>query len=795
MKIGKTGQRTGAALAGLVAALVLLEIALRIGGALFSGQQDRQNRDALEGGDRVILCIGESTTALGGEDAWPRQLQTALRDRTGEPYSVINEGVPGVDSSVLLAQLEANLDQYRPEVVVAMMGANDIPGGAIPFEAVPVAERTGLPHSLKTYKLARQIWHAVGESRSEDAGGDADGFDPSDARNSYSDVVGRGIFLAQNHRYQEAEAIFLAAAEREPSRADAYIELGRLYDNQARSDEAEAMLVAGIDACRVHADHPCDGPRVELARHFEQHERRLEAVDEFRRAIEENGHNAKAWFGLGRVQRKLERFEEAAAAFHRAVDLEPRDAQAHVSLGLCMESLGDLDGALQHLSTGWDLAPGDRRAFIRLADFYERNQMHTAFEDLAAQALDVNPDVDDIPGRIALYHRRTGDPDRAARFQAMADDLRVRATPEMTRENYLAAYRILSERGIRLVTVQYPVRSAEPLQALFADHGDVLVVDNAEVFRDALRTRPYAEIFWDSCYGDFGHATRTGNHMLAASIADALLADTSPPSTSTSTPTSTSDLMLPIPGGTFLMGAVDHDAAARDWEKPRHEVAVSAFLLDRTEVTVAAYAAAVEAGVVAVPGCSPVDAWGERLCNYRHPDRRDHPVNGVSWTDADAYCRWRGARLPTEAEFEYALRAGNAGVVYPWGDAHLPPPGHGNYAGESAPRDRAEGHPLTGYDDGFGLTAPVASFPANAFGVHDLSGNIWEWCSDWFDHDFYSVSPPQDPHGAPAGQRRVLKGGNFYCIREELRVSERHHKRPDDTAVYSGFRCAADAPE
>lgn len=301
-----------------------------------------------------------------------------------------------------------------------------------------------------------------------------------------------------------------------------------------------------------------------------------------------------------------------------------------------------------------------------------------------------------------------------------------------------------------------------------------------------------------------------------------------------------------IPGGSFVMGAerANHD------EAPPHDVTLSAYRMDRTLVTVGAFCEHVRATerFDAVEGPywrTSVDCAIEFLQydDYRDIDadgltfeaRRKAatsalhhglsaagiPVEGrtldelaadpavqalataqaalpareVTWRDAAAYCATRGARLPTEAEFEYALRAGNAGVVYPWGDAHLPPPGHGNYAGESAPRDRAEGHPLTGYDDGFGLTAPVASFPANAFGVHDLSGNIWEWCSDWFDHDFYSVSPPQDPHGAPAGQRRVLKGGNFYCIREELRVSERHHKRPDDTAVYSGFRCAADAPE
>ena len=241
------------------------------------------------------------------------------------------------------------------------------------------------------------------------------------------------------------------------------------------------------------------------------------------------------------------------------------------------------------------------------------------------------------------------------------------------------------------------------------------------------------------------------------------------------------------------MGAIEGDRDARDWEKPRHEVTVGPFRIDRHEVTVTAYAAAVEAGVVPTPGCSPRTEWGQKLCNWGKADRQDHPVNGVSWEAANAYCHWKGKRLPTEAEFEMLLRQGDGAALYPWGDALPPPDRYGNFADVNAPREHAEGPVLAGYDDGQALTAPVASFAADTFGVHDVSGNIWEWCSDWFDPQYYGRSPATDPAGPDQGQRKILKGGNFFCIREELRISERHHKKPTDEAVYTGFRCAADA--
>jgi len=300
--------------------------------------------------------------------------------------------------------------------------------------------------------------------------------------------------------------------------------------------------------------------------------------------------------------------------------------------------------------------------------------------------------------------------------------------------------------------------------------------------------------------------------------------------------------MLWIPPGRFRMGALN---TVPD-EFPPHSVQLDGFWMDRTEVTNRQFQAFVEAtGYVTLaeqppklrsiqpdsalseaqilpefnkPGsiCSlqlgsrgDIDpnrgaySWWQYVpgANWKHPegpessieDRMDHPVVHVSWIDAQAYCRWAGKQLPTEAQWEYAARAGSTGD-YPWG-SELVPEGRwltNIWQGEFPIRD-------TG-DDGFTRTAPVASFPANAFGLTDMSGNVWEWCSDYYQPEYYSDSPVKNPQGPSSSHdpqepgiiKRVQRGGSFMCSDQYCvgyRTSARMKGEEDSGAFHTGFRC------
>ena len=216
-----------------------------------------------------------------------------------------------------------------------------------------------------------------------------------------------------------------------------------------------------------------------------------------------------------------------------------------------------------------------------------------------------------------------------------------------------------------------------------------------------------------------------------------------------------------IPPGTFWMGALDGDEDAKKDEKPRHEVAITTgFWLSQAPVTVAAFRSCVaEIGgpMPEAPEFNP--GW----------EKEDHPIVGVTWEAAAAYCSWAGGRLPTEAEWEYAARGGKEGLKYPWGNEISP---------QNAKYKSADG------------TMPVGSYAANGFGLYDMAGNVWEWCSDRYREDYYSSSPAEDPQGPAEGIQRVRRGGSWFDFSPwYLRCSDRYGFVPDYRFNSMGFRC------
>jgi len=261
--------------------------------------------------------------------------------------------------------------------------------------------------------------------------------------------------------------------------------------------------------------------------------------------------------------------------------------------------------------------------------------------------------------------------------------------------------------------------------------------------------------------------------------------------------------MVLLPGGTFRMGS---DQSALPGERPAHEVRVGPFFIDRYEVTQAEFARFVTATnhrtTAEIQGWAPVfdrqhGAWvALEGANWRRPNgpsapaaQPKEPATQVSWADAVAFARWAGKRLPTEAEWEYAARGGLADQTYPWGNRLLV---DGRYQA-----NYWQG-PFPEQDlglDGFQGVAPVGSFPANGYGLYDLSGNVWEWTADYFADDYYAKSPVDHPRGPEQGTVRTQRGGSFLCAENYCpgyRVFSRISARPDAMFPHVGFRCVRD---
>jgi iron(II)-dependent oxidoreductase len=214
--------------------------------------------------------------------------------------------------------------------------------------------------------------------------------------------------------------------------------------------------------------------------------------------------------------------------------------------------------------------------------------------------------------------------------------------------------------------------------------------------------------------------------------------------------------MVLVSGGKYFMGATDGDPD----EKPVHEVYVDSFYIDVQEVTIGQYK-------------KFMDETGHPKPSYWQPelDLPNDPVVGVSWKDAVAYAAWAGKRLPTEAEWEYAARGGRMQGKYPWGDA--PDISYANF-------------------NSFGIL-PVKSLKPNGYGIYDMIGNVWAWCSDWYEKDYYYASPKKNPPGPVVGTYKVLRGGAWYCDEKQVRLNNRFFALPDNKSYNIGFRCARSA--
>jgi formylglycine-generating enzyme required for sulfatase activity len=240
--------------------------------------------------------------------------------------------------------------------------------------------------------------------------------------------------------------------------------------------------------------------------------------------------------------------------------------------------------------------------------------------------------------------------------------------------------------------------------------------------------------------------------------------------------------MVHVPQGAFRMGcdeAADGPCAAT--ETPSRTVWVSGFFLDRTEVTVGAYAACVRAGECVAPV-----SVGE--CNWGSEGRDEFPANCVTWDQAVAFCRWANRRLPTEAEWEKAAR-GTDGRIFPWG-AEAPD------AGGTWRADWGEGMAsLTRLRDGWEYDAPVGFYPAGAgpYGALDQAGNLAEWVADGY-REGYDPSDARDPEVAAGKEGRVVRGGSWREPARRLRTYGRDWHDPGSWYGHVGFRCAADAP-
>jgi tetratricopeptide (TPR) repeat protein len=473
---------------GLVSCLACLEAGLRVFGAAVLFAQAHSNALSMrQTGVYRIMCVGESMT----QRAYPPFLEQALNGRDmGIRVSVIDAGRSSTDSSMLLSRLEANLDTYHPNMVVAMMGINDY-GPHMLYEPESSLKIVRFFKTFRTYRLARIVWKRI-------------------ARFGHGVKIGKLVGRAS--RWWVTEFVDVKRNDR------AYVELGWAYQAQCKYAEAEAAFKKGP------AINPGDDRAYQELGQFYQAQRKFaEAAAAYKKALGINPGNVWVPAGLVWVYQEQGKSAEAEKILKKALEINPRNDRAYWGLGWAYQSQGKYAEAEEAFKKALEMNPGNDGAYQQLGGFY---QAQGKFAETAAaykKALEINPGNDKVYQQLGHFYQVQGKSAEAAAVFKQADEMRLKEYDSVLTDNYRRLQEMLGRRGIQLVCVQYPMRSLAPLKKMFQGRErGVIFVDNEKVFKDAVKRSSMQDYFVDRFGGDFGHCTLKGKELLAETIAGVL---------------------------------------------------------------------------------------------------------------------------------------------------------------------------------------------------------------------------------------------------------------------------------
>ncbi len=476
-------QKIALVLFGLFLFFVLLEAGLRLGGFILLSIQEHRNRECIkERGTFRILCLGESTT----QRQYPHFLEEILNQRNiGIRFSVIDEGMAGISTLAILDQVEANLVKYHPDMVIAMMGVNDLKRH-IPYEALSSNKGMLLLRSFRAYKLARLLWlHIVMKIKEISPAGLVKysrlflRYQPGDPGFKLISVCFAEERLSDVREYHKEGVGF------DPGDNDAYLRLGLKYQNEGKLSEAEEC---------------------------------------YKKAIELNPKNEDVYVGLGFIYTNEIKRLQAEECYKKAIELNPKNDRAYLGLGWEYYNEGKLSEAEECYKKAIEFNPGNDSAYLRLGLKYQNEGKLSEAEECYKKAIELDPSNEENLGTMASLYQEEGQRELAQMYYNRAHKLRMSKYSPAVVSNYRKLKETLDRKGVRLVCAQYPMRSIEPLKKILAgDEEGVIFVNNEQVFKDAVSKEGYKAYFCDMFGGDFGHCTAKGNRLLAENIANTIL--------------------------------------------------------------------------------------------------------------------------------------------------------------------------------------------------------------------------------------------------------------------------------
>jgi len=537
-------QKIGLVFFGVVLTVILLEIGMRMAGFALTTLQDYRNRRALTNKDSFrILCLGESTTYLGGKYSYPCQLENILNARISDrQFDVINLGRCGITTSAILDQLPGDLSTFQPDMVVAMLGINDS-DLILPQDETERSRFLSGLLSLKSFRLFVNLWQN-GHIRPNDserlpvqaaiqAQKMQSKFSISSSKNLqklsrrnklHPDDPDTLLLLGREylyHRhYRQAEKYFKKLITKQPNHPDALLHLGQILHAKQDYNEAQRYFLRILKKQPKHLD-----AWLGLANSYSRSGKSRLAEKIYRAVANDNPNHVWVWTHYAKHYRLKEKYDQEERVLLEGLSKNPRFATGYAILGILYYNQGRLAESIAMYKKSISLTKDghDPNVHFRLAEAYWKNGDLKASEVTLRRILDKNPLNNKVLGMLAQLYREL-------ELEALADDYETRSeavrhlySATATVENYREIKKLIKNRGIPLVCVQYPLRSVNSLKNLFVNTENMIFVENRENFQKALAKSCYDDYFTDHVGGDFGHCTPRGNRLLAENVADAVL--------------------------------------------------------------------------------------------------------------------------------------------------------------------------------------------------------------------------------------------------------------------------------
>ncbi|MCK5493746.1 MAG: hypothetical protein KAJ14_11610 [Candidatus Omnitrophica bacterium] len=599
---------------GVFLSLVFLEGGLRAGGFVLSSFQERRNRISIEKKSVYrIMCLGESTTALGDDDSYPSQLEKILNQRKIRiNFSVINKGNT-LNTWSILWQLEENIEKYKPDMVIVMMGIND-EDDIRAFEESDLENNVLFYKKFKLYRFFRILWsHFLVVTRNAMPVRLVEDNEELHVLTNYSEysenIIEKELLLkekiamdsnndfslielAENYikehkfkkaqkiierlsgltlekyklyielgkqyefkkEYKKADSVFKKTVESYPESYDGYLELGKFYIRIGVYNKAitpfkksikinpqnyDAYLELGNAFCHYFGENTEGERMLQQAIKINSLDYRAylilgfyyliepmqkdKALEMFNKVADLDPMNYEVLMKTGEYLRDpLLKLDKAAEVFEKAIELDPNRDDAYFELMRYYIGKGEREKVAKIFEKVVNLKHFTSHAYIDMAYFFDYLNMPNKAVDVAKKAIQIDPDNEQSFKFLSSHYEKIGNLKLANYYAKEFIEVGFDYRKE-TINNYKMLKKILSQRGVKLVCVQYPMRSIRELKNIYEDKDNLFFVDNEKVFKEALGGGEYKDYFTDKFAGDFGHCTPKGNKLLAENVAKVLL--------------------------------------------------------------------------------------------------------------------------------------------------------------------------------------------------------------------------------------------------------------------------------